>query len=133
MSIISQQLQRTRLGRAESSGSESGLHPVTATRTTSGPIGSGSGRSGLVGERQISSSSIGNGGSGRFTTPIDEEQSEFVFNMDEVDEKKGEKRNSGGWTYAGGMKSPHLGAVGSRNEVSGTTNATGVEGMFGSR
>lgn len=124
MSIISQQLQRTRLSRAESSGSESGLHPG---RVASNPIGSGS----RVGERQVSSSSIGNGGSGRFTTPIDEEQGDFVFSMeDEVDEKSREKRNSGGWNFAG---NPRSGAIGSRNGVSGTTNGNGVEGMFGGR
>lgn len=137
MSIISQQLQRTRLGRAESSGSESGLLPVAATRAASNPIGSGSGRTGLIGERQISSSSIGNGGSGRFTTPIDEEQTELftMDGMEDLDEKKGEKRNSGGWAYAGGTKSSHLGAVGgTRNGVSGATNGTaGIERMFGAR
>jgi hypothetical protein len=135
MSIISQQLQRTRLSRAESNGSDSGLHP---SRATSNPIGSGSGRAGLIGERQVSSSSIGNGGSGRFTTPIGEEQGDFVFNMEgmeEVDEKKGEKRNSGGWIYAGGTSSPHLGAIGGTPQ-NGATNGSsvgGVEGMFGAR
>jgi hypothetical protein len=142
MSIISQQLQRTRLSRAESSGSDSGLHPVAATRASSNPIGSGAGRAGAIGERQVSSSSIGNGGSGRFTTPIDEEQGEFVFSMEgmeDVDEKKGEKRNSGsgGWTYAGSTKSPHFGAVGGgKNGVSTATNGTngtGMDGMFGTR
>lgn len=136
MSIISQQLQRTRLARAESSGSETGLHPVTASRVASNPIGSGSARGGLIGERQISSSSIGNGGSGRFTTPIDEEQTELftMDGMEDVDEKKGEKRNSGGWTYAGGTKTPHSGVVGAgRNGVSGTANGTGLDGMFGAR
>lgn len=133
MSMISQQLQRTRLSRAESSGNDSGL--LTANRTASNPIGVGSGRTGLIGERQISSSSIGNGGSGRFTTPIDEEQPELftMDGMEDVDERKGEKRNSGRWTYAGGTKSPHLGAIGGRNGVTGTTNGTGVEAMFGSQ
>jgi hypothetical protein len=136
MSIISQQLQRTRLvGRAESNANESGLHP---SRVSSNPIGSVPGRSALAGERQVSSSSIGNGGSGRYTTPIDEEQGDFVFSMEgmeDVDEKKGEKRNSGGWTFAGGTRSPHLGAIGGngRNGVGSTTNGGGVEGMFGAR
>ncbi|TVY60753.1 Zinc finger protein [Lachnellula suecica] len=127
MSIISQQLQRTRLSRAESGGSDSGLHP---SRASSNPIGSGSGR---IGERQISSSSIGNGGSGRFTTPIDEEQGDFVFNMEGMEDMddKGEKRNSGGWTYGSG-KSPHLGAIGGTPR-NGNTNGGGVEGMFGGR
>lgn len=121
MSIISQQLQRTRLSRAESGGSESGLHP---NRVASNSIGSTS----RVGDRQVSSNSIG--GSGRFTTPIDEEQGEFVFSMeDDLDEKRGEKRNSGGWS----TRSPHVGAVGGgRNGVS-TTNGNGVEGLFGGR
>jgi len=135
MSIISQQLQRTRLQRAEPSVSESGLHPVAATRISSTPVGSAN-RAGLVGERQISSSSIGNGGSGRFTTPIDEEQGDFVFNMEGMeDDEKREKRNSGGWTYAGGTSSPHLGPIGaSRNGVSGTSNDGGLDGIiFGGR
>ena len=130
MSMISQQLQRTRLGRVESNGSES-LSPAASGRVTSNPIGAAS-RAGLVGDRQASSGSMGNGGSGRFTTPIDEEQGDFVFDMEGVDEKTGEKRNSGGWTFAGG-KSPNLAAVaGSRNGT--TSSATnGVEGMFGAR
>lgn len=126
MSIISQQLQRTRISRAESGGSESGLHPG---RISSNPIGSGS----RVGERQVSSSSIGNGGSGRFTTPIDEEQGDFVFSMEgmeDVDEKSREKRNSGGWTYASSTRSPHISA---RNGVSSSTNGSGIEGVFGGR
>ena len=114
MSGISQQLQRTRLSRAESTGSDSGLHP---SRATSNPIGSGPR---TVAERQISSSSIG--GSGRFTTPIDEEQSDFVFKMDGMDdeEKKSEKRNSGGWVHPG-------------KPTTSTTTGNGLDGMFGSR
>jgi len=131
VSMISQQLQRTRLERAVSGG-ESGLHSLSS-RATSNPIGSGVPRSALMAERQVSSSSIG--GSGRFTTPIDEEQGDGVFSMEEdLDEKKGEKRNSGGWTYAGGTRSPNLGPVGGgRNGVSSTTNDNGVDGMFGAR
>ncbi|KAF8866312.1 hypothetical protein BDZ45DRAFT_735588 [Acephala macrosclerotiorum] len=117
MSLISQQLKRTHI-----TGNESGLNP---NRVSSNPIGSGSR---LVGERQVSSSSIGNGGSGRFTTPIDEEQGEFVFNMEgmeDVDEKKGEKRNSGGWTLPGSRTNGSA-----RN---GASNGNGIEGMFGAR
>jgi hypothetical protein len=130
MSIISQQLQRTRLSRAESSSSESGLHP---SRVSSNPIGSGSRAS----ERQVSSSSISNGGSGRFTTPIDEEQGDFVFSMEgmeDVDEKSREKRNSGGWTYPSTTRSPQIGAMGGiRSTVPGSTHGNGAEGMFGGR
>lgn len=136
MSMISQQLQRTRLQRAESNGSDPGLHPGAA-RVTSNPIGSGGSRAGLVGERQVSSSSIGNGGSGRFTTPIGEEQEEaldFFFNMDDMEaDRKGEKRNSGGyWAPTGSTRSPHLGPIGSRNGVSSPTNG-GLDAMFGGR
>lgn len=124
MSMISQQLQRTRLSRAESNGSADGLHP---NRAASNPIGLT--RAGLIGERQVSSSSIGNGGSGRFTTPIDEEQGEFVFNMEGDDEeKKGEKRNSGGWTYPN--KTPYLGALSGRNGSLNGLNGHG-DGLSG--
>jgi hypothetical protein len=97
-------------------------------------------------ERQVSSSSIGNGGSGRFTTPIDEEGGDIMFSMEGMDDEKsgGEKRNSGGWTFTNsGGRSPHLGVVGSRNGVSGGAEKNGngngngavkgVEGMFGAR
>jgi hypothetical protein len=66
-----------------------------------------------------------------------------MFNMEgmEEDERRGgEKRNSGGWTFAGGTRSPHLGPVGGgKNGVSGEKNGNGVgavkgvEGMFGAR
>jgi len=136
MSIISQQLQRTRLGRAEPTSSDSGLLPVGATRASSNPIGTGAARTGPSSDRQVSSSSIGPGGSGRFTTPIDEEQGDFVFSMDgmeDVDEKK-EKRNSGGWTITGNTRTSNFGVVGGgKNGVSGTTNGTAMESMFGTR
>jgi len=123
MSLLSQNLKRTSI-----SGSE--LYP---SRVASNPIGS---VSRLAGERQVSSSSIGNGSSGRFTTPIDEEQGDFVFSMDGMedgDEKKGEKRNSGGWAYPASTRS--IGVNGSaRNGTSnGNGNGNGVEGMFGAR
>ena len=67
-----------------------------------------------------------------------------MFSMEgmEEEEKRGEKRNSGGWTFAGGTRSPHLGAVGGgRNGIgAGEKNGNGVgmgvkgvEGMFGAR
>lgn len=127
MSLISRGLQRTRLS---SGASESGLHP----RVASNPVGSAP-RAALTGDRQISSGSIGNGGSGRFTTPIDEEQGDFVFSMEgmeDVDEK-GEKRNSGGWTYANSTKSPHLGAMGGAPRNGNSTNGGGLDAMFGTR
>lgn len=121
MSVISQQLQRTRLSRAESTGSDSGLLPPSV-RAASGSISAG---------RQASSS-------GRFTTPIDEEQGVFSMEgMEDVDEKKGEKRSSGGWTYAGGTSSPNFGPIGNgKNGTNGTTVTNGkggLDGMFGGR
>lgn len=131
MSIISQQLQRTRLGRADLNGSESNLLSSSAPRTTPTPIGSG--RSAFAADRQPSSSSVG--GSGRFTTPIDEEQVDFVFNMEGMDDdEKSQKRSSGPWNITGGNKSPSLGAVGGgRTTSSNKTNGNGLDGMFGGR
>lgn len=112
MSIISQQLSRTRLSsRAPDSSSNSdtanpthnGLHPPT-TRSTSNT-------SNL--NRALSSSS-----SITTTTRIDEEQSggDFVFAMEEEDEGGHTKRYSGtGWNLqppAQGSGSPRLGTVG---------------------
>lgn len=128
MSIISQQLQRTRLSRAELSGSDPSLHP-SAQRLTSNPIGTGARRTDV--DRQVSGSSIGPSlNTARFTTPIDEEQGDFVFSMEEEEDKERESitRNSGGWNFLVGGRSPHLTANGGRN---GTTSGGGMEGMFG--
>jgi hypothetical protein len=125
-SILSQQLSRVRLGDAVTIGISNG-------RGTSIPVGSAR-RTEI--DRQVSSSSIG---TGRFTTPIDEEQPE-VFSMDPEDnkerEKEKEKRNSGGWGYPVGGRSPHLGALGSsgRNGSTGSAlNRGGLAGMFAAR
>ena len=140
MSIISQQLQRTRLGRAEPIGSDSNLLPIGATRASSTPIGTGAGKLGLSSDRQLSSSSIGNGGSGRFTTPIDEEQGDFVFSMDgmedesEKKEKEKEKRNSGGWTIGSTSKTSNYGIIGAgKNGVSSGANGSAVDRILGAR
>ncbi|KAI9868384.1 MAG: hypothetical protein M1813_005827 [Trichoglossum hirsutum] len=116
MSAISQQLQRTRLSRAESSGNEPGLHP--------GATSFGSKHSGNSNrlDRAVSSSSIG---TSRFVSSIDEEQSDFVFSMEEEDDNK---RSSGGWNYPVGGRSPHLGAISSgRNGTSGQDAKDGKE------
>jgi hypothetical protein len=123
MSIISQQLQRTRLSKAESSNSDMGLLAPSATsRLTSNPIGT---RREV--DRQVSSSSIG---AGRFTTPIDEEQGDFVFSMEEEEDSKS-KRNSSGYSYQTGGKSPHLSG---RSGSNGNGNSSsGMDGMFGTQ
>ncbi|KAA8566075.1 hypothetical protein EYC84_008679 [Monilinia fructicola] len=121
----------TRLARAESNGSEPSLLSSSAARTTTTPIGSG--RSAFSADRQASSNSIG--GSGRFTTPIDEEQGDFVFNMEGMDDdEKSQKKSSGAWNIGGSSKSPSLGAVGGgRNNSANKTNGSGLDGMFGGR
>ena len=96
MSVISQQLQRTRLSRAESSENQSGLHPVSA-RHSSNP----SNRL----DRAVSSSSINAG-------RIDEEQPDCVFSMEE-DDYNG-KRYSGQWNHS---RSPDLGPIGGGRQL----------------
>lgn len=132
-SIISQQLSRTRLCRAESAGSDGGS--LGASRVTSNPIGTGR-RADF--DRTISSSSVG---TNRFTTPIDEsneEQADFVFRMEEEEDTEKRKRDSGGgWSYPTGGRSPHLGAQNSRKQngngapPSGLSGG-GIAGLFGS-
>lgn len=102
MSALTQQIQRTRLGDDPSSGPNAHLSPHIPRN----PGANGAGRL----ERHVSTGSIGS--SGRFTTPIDEEDSSFVFSMEEEPEEdadtKARKRTSGGplktsssgWSYA---------------------------------
>jgi hypothetical protein len=92
----------------------------------------------LSSERQVSSSSIGNGGSGRFTTPIDEEQGDFVFSMDgmedESEKKEKDKRNSGGWTLGSSSRPANFGSIGGgKNGVSSGTNGSAVDRILGAR
>ncbi|MCJ1415107.1 hypothetical protein MMC32_001438 [Xylographa parallela] len=99
MSTLSQQLQRTRLARNDSSDGSSSLHPITA-RQISNPA------SRL--DRAISSSSI-------HKDRIDEE--ECVFSLDE-DEYNGNRPN-GIWGQSNGTKSPNLGPIGGGRQFSG--------------
>ncbi|KAI9787686.1 MAG: hypothetical protein M1839_000217 [Geoglossum umbratile] len=111
MSAISQQLQRARLSRAESSGNESGLYPGAASFGSKHPNRL---------DRAVSSSSIGNS---RVVPPI-EENSDFVFSMEEEDDK----RSSGVYNYPVGGRSPHLGAISSgRNGASSQEAKDGKE------
>ncbi|KAK2594482.1 hypothetical protein QQS21_007829 [Conoideocrella luteorostrata] len=84
MSVLSQQLQRSRLDDGHSgSGSSPHLHPTSARLSSGGltPIGKDRGM-----ERHVSSGSISSSLTGRFTTPIDEEDPAFVFAMEEEDD-----------------------------------------------
>ncbi|KAH8175167.1 hypothetical protein LIA77_03585 [Sarocladium implicatum] len=106
MSMLSQQLQRHRIDEA-TGGSSPLLHPSSARTPTNNiaPIEKNRGM-----ERHISSGSISSTVTGRFTTPIDEEDPDFVFSMEEEDDSangRARKRVSAGlsmgtWgSYAG--------------------------------
>ncbi|GAB0134463.1 hypothetical protein EsDP_00002834 [Epichloe bromicola] len=88
MSVLSQQLQRSRLddgvgGSGTPAGSSPHLHPTSARLGSGGlaPIGKDRAM-----ERHVSSGSISSSVTGRFTTPIDEEDPAFVFAMEEEDD-----------------------------------------------
>jgi hypothetical protein len=118
MSVLSQQLQRSRLDDAISgAGSSPHLHPTTARVSSSSlaPIGKDRAM-----ERHVSSGSISSSMAGRFTTPIDEEDPAFVFSMEEEDEAPSarmRKRISAGLS---------MGALGSyASAVAGKSSANG--------
>ncbi|KAG7125476.1 Protein cps3 like protein [Verticillium longisporum] len=110
-SALTQQLSRTRL--ADDGNGSPRLHPMMAAgRTVSNGAGAIGKERGSAIERHISSGSIGS--SGRFTTPIDEEDPAFVFNMEEdSDEQQAARQRKrisaglgmggggSGWSYAG--------------------------------
>ncbi|PSR82408.1 hypothetical protein BD289DRAFT_371290 [Coniella lustricola] len=120
LSALTQQIQRTRINDDTPLGSSPHLHPSAANqvhRAAGGTVGS---TLGVIGssttsresernralERHVSSGSIGSSANGRFTTPIDEEDSSFVFSMEEDDEaaqrEKTRLRQSGGFSIGGG-------------------------------
>ncbi|KAG7137378.1 Protein cps3 like protein [Verticillium longisporum] len=110
-SALTQQLSRTRL--ADDGNGSPRLTPMMAAgRTVSNGAGAIGKERGSAIERHISSGSIGS--SGRFTTPIDEEDPAFVFNMEEdSDEQQAARQRKrisaglgmggggSGWSYAG--------------------------------
>lgn len=120
LSALTQQIQRTRLGDDSTPGPNPHLHPNAAnSRGASSAVG-------VIGpskeiqrdralERHVSSGSIGSSANGRFTTPIDEEDSSFVFSMEEDDEAasrdKNRKRQSGGFGLGGGASWSYAGVV----------------------
>jgi hypothetical protein len=120
VSGIAQQFQQTLRIRAE--GGASSLSSAIP-RVTSNPIGPPAKRADM--DRQVSSSSFGT----RFTTPIDEEQGDFVFRMEEEgegQEDRSQKRysgNSGVWGLraAAAAKSPGLGPIGGRTASGSAT------------
>ncbi|KJZ73447.1 hypothetical protein HIM_07241 [Hirsutella minnesotensis 3608] len=100
MSVLSQQLQRSRLDD-NFGGSSPLLHPTTA-RISGAAIGA-IGRDRAM-ERHVSTGSIGSSMTGRFTTPIDEEDPAFVFSMEEEEDSgssRARKRVSAGLAMGG--------------------------------
>lgn len=100
MSVLSQQLQRSRLDD-NLGGSSPLLHPAAARIPNNGisPIGKDRGM-----ERHVSSGSISSSVTGRFTTPIDEEDPAFVFSMEEEEDPAAarmRKRGSNGLAMGG--------------------------------
>lgn len=119
MSVLSQQLQRSRLddgvgGLGTAAGSSPHLHPTSARLGSGGglaPIGKDRAM-----ERHVSSGSISSSVTGRFTTPIDEEDPAFVFAMEEEDDASSarmRKRISAGLSI--GTLSSYAGAAAGRN------------------
>lgn len=115
MSVLSQQLQRTRLDDGFG-GPSPLLHPSRATSGGIAPIGKD-----RIMERHVSSGSISSSVTGRFTTPIDEEDPAFVFSMEEEDDTtvaKMRKRASAGMAV-GGFPS-YAGAVAGKGVTNGS-------------
>lgn len=118
MSMLSQQLQRSRLDDAITSPGPL-LHPGAARAAGSSisPIGKERGM-----ERHVSSGSISSSMNGRFTTPINEEDD--IFNMDDDPTHKPHKRESsnlslGAWgSYASALTGKANGAKEARDSVS---------------
>ena len=80
MSVLSQQLQKSRLDDTAGATPSPHLHPTSARSLA--PIG----KDPRSMERHVSSGSISSSVTGRFTTPIDEEDPAFVFSMEEEDD-----------------------------------------------
>lgn len=140
LSALTQQLRQTSL---DSDASGPHLHPNAARNGNVGGPGTS-----VIGrererdralERHVSSGSIGS--SGRFTTPIDEEDAAFVFSMEEEEEAnshaaRSRKRVSvgaasplgNGWSYASAVAAGNNGGA-ARNGGAGTRdNGTSVGG-----
>ncbi|KAI9863516.1 MAG: hypothetical protein M1824_000196 [Vezdaea acicularis] len=101
MSMISQQLQRTRLSKSESYSNEqnAGLHPSSAVTR---PSFNSSSRL----DRAVSSTSIG-------PPRIEEEKEDFVFPMEEEEDSK--SKSSSFWTNGVNTRSPRHSSLGVRS------------------
>ncbi|CAJ2508482.1 Uu.00g135080.m01.CDS01 [Anthostomella pinea] len=104
LSVLTQQLQRTRIDGNGSGGESPLLHPHAHVSRPS---------NGRNGERHISSGSVSS--SARYTTPIGEEDGEFVFSMDEDGDRdttiRARQRTSGVGTVMGAWGSSYAGVA----------------------
>lgn len=111
MSVLSQQLQRSRL-EDTLNGSSPLLHPTVSRNASNGIAPISKDRS-L--ERHVSSASLGSSVTGRFTTPIDEEDPAFVFSMEDEDDSSSSKlRKRGSSGLALGSYSSYANAAASK-------------------
>ncbi|KXJ89317.1 hypothetical protein Micbo1qcDRAFT_165374 [Microdochium bolleyi] len=116
---LSQQLQRTRIDGA--GGESPRLHPHSHLARPSNS---------RSGERHVSSSSINS--SARYTTPIGEEDGEFVFAMDEDGDRdstiRARKRTSGVGTAASIWSTSYAGVASGANKKDDTSTRAGTTG-----
>ncbi|KAK4164748.1 hypothetical protein QBC43DRAFT_288653 [Cladorrhinum sp. PSN259] len=134
VSALTQQLRETQISDNGSAESSPHLRP-NVPRNGAGVIGQSRDKErGL--ERHISSTSIGSSVSGRFKSPMEEEDSAFVFSMEEEDDAqaRARKRASGG-NQAPAAASPLSSAwsnsyatVVANNRGPGATNGTAGRG-----
>ncbi|KAL2151777.1 hypothetical protein VTH82DRAFT_6875 [Thermothelomyces myriococcoides] len=144
VSALTRQLRETQLGETVSGRSSPSLQ-TTAMRNHRS-TGSGTTAAGVIGkerekervlERHLSSGSAGSSVTGRFTTPIDEEDSSFVFRMEEEDDAqtRAKRRVPGGntgtasplsttWSYANVVANNRVASNGSNGTA--PTNAETV-------
>lgn len=148
VSALTRQLRETRLAGGGPGGASPGSQPNVSRNTRTGaPSSLDAGRErerDRAPERHVSSGSISSALAGRFTTPIDEEDSSFVFRMEEEDDAqtraaraRARKRVSGGnlgvasplsgvWSYANVVASTRAAASsGSGSSANGGTGAGG--------
>ncbi|KAL2161074.1 hypothetical protein VTH06DRAFT_8787 [Thermothelomyces fergusii] len=144
VSALTRQLRETQLGDGASGSSSPRLQPTTTRNQR--PAGSGTTAAGIIGkerekervlERHTSSGSAGSGVTARFTAPIDEEDSSFVFRMEEEDDAqtRAKKRVSGGnpgaatrlnttWSYASVVANNRAAPNGSNGTAQTDTDTT---------
>ncbi|KAF7562929.1 hypothetical protein G7046_g1186 [Stylonectria norvegica] len=129
MSMLSQQLQRSRIEDAATNSSPL-LHPAAARAAGSAisPIGKERGM-----ERHVSSGSISSSMNGRFTTPIDEEDRDDIFDMEEVDPSvtMTRKRGSAGLTM--GPWGSYAGVASGRGAINGSKETRDAVSMDDTR